>query len=105
MAISNTELTTSLGNIYVSSGASVVSVMYFCNHDGSARDFSLYAVPSTVDLANVGTDQQIYRNVQVASDDTFVVDMEKLVLADGDYLVANASANSAFAVTVSYTGI
>lgn len=105
MAILNTSLTTILGNIYVSSGASVVSVMYFCNTDSSARTFNLYAVPANVDLGNVDVSQQIYKDVQVSPGDTFVIDMEKLVLADSEYLVANTSANTSIIATTSYTGI
>lgn len=79
--------------------------MYFCNTDSSARTFNLYAVPAGTDLGNVDVSHQIYKDVQVAANDTFVVDMEKLVLADDDYLVANASANTAITATTSYTGI
>jgi ribosome-binding ATPase YchF (GTP1/OBG family) len=101
MAISNTLLTTSISNVYVSSGNSVISVMYFCNTDATAKNINVYAVPngtSTVD-ANV----QIYKDVQIASGDTFVVDMEKLVLANGDTIQANASGN--VTATASYVGI
>jgi ribosome-binding ATPase YchF (GTP1/OBG family) len=103
MAISNTSLTTAIANVYVSSGNSVVSVMYFCNTNSTAKNISVYAVPSgttTVD-ANV----QIYKDVQIAAGDTFVVDMEKLVLANGDMIQANTSANLSVTATVSYVGI
>lgn len=103
MAITNSLLTTSVSNVYVSSGDTVVSVMYFCNTDSVTRTFDLYAVPAgtgTVD-ANV----QIYKDVQITSGDTFVVDMEKLVLTDDDTLQASASANNAITATVSYVGL
>lgn len=103
MAISNTGLTTLVSNVYVSAGNSVISAMYFCNTDATAKNISVYAVPagtSTVD-ANV----QIYKDVQIAGGDTFVVDMEKLVLANGDTIRANASGNLSVTATVSYVGI
>lgn len=103
MAISNTTLTTAISNVYVSSGNTVVSCMYFCNTDVSARNFDLYLIPSG--SADANTTVQIYKNVQVASSDTYVMDMEKLVLGNGDMLRANASANTAVTVTVSYVGI
>lgn len=103
MAISNTLLTTSPANIYVSSGNSVVSVMYFCNNDASARTISLYAIPNGSVTANASV--QIYKNLQIASGDTYVVDMEKLVLSNGDKIQANASANTSVTATVSYVGI
>jgi hypothetical protein len=102
MSIANTQLTTSTAAIYTSSGNSVVSVMYFCNTDSTARSFSLYAVPSA---GTAGTTNQIYKNVLLQPSDTYVVDMEKLVLANGDTIQAVASANSAIAATVSYVSI
>ena len=103
MAISNTLLTTVVSNGYVSSGNTVVSVMYFCNTDATAKTFDLYAVPSGTTTIN--SDVQIYKSVQIQSNDTFVVDMEKIVLANGDTLRAAASANSAITATVSYVGM
>ena len=103
MAISNSVLTTTISNVYVSSGNTVVSVMYFCNTDSTSKTFNLYAVPSGTSTVNGNV--QIYKNIQIAGDDTFVVDMEKLVLGNGDTLRANASANNTVTATVSYVGI
>lgn len=103
MAISNTVLTTSISNVYVSSGNSVISVMYFYNNDASARDFSLFLVPSGT--TTIDSTVQIYGNVQVTPYDTFVVDLEKLVLSNGDSIRANASANTSITATVNYVGI
>jgi len=103
MAISNTVLTTSISNVYVSSGNSVVSVMYFYNDNASTRDFSLFLVPSGT--STIDSTVQIYGNVQVTSQDTFVIDLEKLVLGNGDTIRANASANTSVTASVSYVGI
>ena len=106
MALTNTALTTIPSSIYVSSGNTVVSAMYFCNNSGSAVNFNLYAIPSGVTTANANV--QIYNSVQVASLDTFVVDWEKLALANGDRLAANLTfgqANLSIVATVSYIGI
>jgi len=103
MAISNTLLTT--GNaqvIYTSSGSTVVSLMYFNNQNASAQTINVYAVPSG---GTVGGNTQIYSSLQLASKDTYVTDWEKLVLANGDALYANASANVSVVATVSYIGI
>lgn len=100
MAISSTSLTLGTGNIYVSSGNSVVSVMYFCNQGGTAANLNVWAVGAG---AAFGSANLIYREVEIAAADTFVVDMEKLVLAGGDYLVANTGGT--VSATVSYVGI
>lgn len=102
MAITNTILDT-VGNVlYASSGSTVVSVMYFCNNDSTQQSIQVYAVPNG---GSVAANTIVYKNVTIAAGDTFVVDMEKLVLANGDALFANASANSAITATLSYIGV
>ena len=106
MAISNTVLTTALGNVYVSSGASAITSIYFCNGSGAgAVTFNLYAVPSNIDPAAVGAGQLLYQDVSVTQGDTYVIDTEKLILDSGDYLVANCSANTSVVTTISSIGI
>jgi hypothetical protein len=102
MSIINTALTTSVSNIYVSSGNTIVSVMYFCNYSASTVSFNLYAVPSASTASNSNI---IYNAVQLASGDTYVVDFEKLVLSNGDTLRANATVNTSITSTVSYIGV
>ena len=103
MAISNNLLTTTISNVYVSSGNTVVSTMYFCNTSTGARNFDLYLMPAGTSSAN--TSVQIYKNIQIAASDTYVMDMEKLVLGSGDMLQANACANTAITCTLSFVGI
>jgi len=102
MSIINTSLTTIASNIQVSSGNTAISAMYFCNYGATATTFNLYAVPNG---STVGTNSQIYYNIQVAAGDTFVADWEKLILGNGDTLRANASANAAITATISYIGV
>jgi hypothetical protein len=102
MAISNTVLSTTSSAIYTSTGNSVVSVMYFCNTSATAKNIDVYLIPSG---GTAGATTQIYKSVQIAGNDTFVVDMEKLVLANGDTIEATASLNSSVTATVSYVGI
>lgn len=102
MSIINTGLTTVISNIYVSSGNTVISAMYFCNYSASTISFNLYAVP---DGSTDGSSTIIYNNVQLAANDTYVIDWEKLVLGNGDTLRANASANTSVTSTVSYIGV
>jgi hypothetical protein len=77
--------------------------MYFCNTDASTRTLNVYLMPQGT--ATTDTSVQIYKDVQIAAGDTLVVDMEKLVLSDGDMIQATASANVAITATVSYVGI
>lgn len=103
MAITNSLLGTTPANIYVSSGNTVISTMYFCNTDTSARNINVYLLPDGNTTAN--TFVQIYKDIQLAGGDTYVMDMEKLVLGPGDQLQANCTVAGVVNATISYVGI
>ena len=105
MSVQNTQITTSASNIYVSSGNTVVSVMYFCNTGASAVNLNVFLMPAAVAGSVTTTAYQIYSNIQLASNDTYVTEWEKVVLGNGDVIKANCTANSAVTATVSYVGI
>lgn len=102
MSIINTTLDTSVANIYASTGNSVVVTAFFCNTDVSARTFNLYAVPAA---GTAGISNQILKSVTINAGDTYIMNSERLVLANGETLQANASVNSVVVATVSYTGV
>lgn len=101
MAITNATLTLNPANIYVSSGNTVVSTMYFCNYGASAANLTVWALPNTITAQSEV--HMIYREVQIASADTFVIDMEKLVLQNGEQIKANAGGS--VSATINYVGI
>lgn len=88
-------------NIYVSSGSTVISTMYFCNWGSSAANLNVWVTGSGA--AYSATANLVYREISIAAGDTFVVDREKLVLGSGDYIRANAG--SSVSATVSWVGI
>lgn len=102
MSIANTTLTTEATPVYTSTGSSATTAIYFHNINGSAQTFNLYVVPNGQTVGNV---HKIYGTKSVSSNDTYIIDMEKLLLDNGDSLYANASANSAIVTTISYTSI
>jgi hypothetical protein len=102
MALINTTLTTAVANIYASTGNSVVVTAFVCNTDSSARTFNLYAVPTS---GTASTSNQILKEVSINAGDTYIMNSERLILANGETLRANASVNSVLVVTVSYTGV
>jgi hypothetical protein len=104
MAIQSTSLALGQSNIYVSSGNTVVSVMYFCNQNSAAANLNVWVVGAGSDAGGTSSAANlIYREIQLAAADTYVVDMEKLVLSGGDYIRANAGGT--VSATVSYVGI
>ena len=101
MAISNTLLTLASANIYASSGNTVISTMYFCNQGAATANLNVWIVAAPNVAAS--TTNIVYKEIQIAASDTFVVDMEKLVLAPNDQVKANSG--GAVSATVSYVGI
>lgn len=104
MSIHSTALGTTVGNIYVATGTqgNVVSVSYFCNRNGSSTTFSLYLVPAgfTANANNI-----IYSNKTLTSNDTYILELEKMILSRGDMLQAVANTGNAIVATVSALGI
>jgi hypothetical protein len=104
MSIHSTALGTTAGNIYVATGTqgNVVSLSYFCNRSVSSTAFSLYLVPSgfTANANNV-----IYSNKTLTSGDTYILELEKMILSRGDMLQAVANTGNAIVATVSALGV
>lgn len=101
MATQSTTLTLATSNIYASSGNTVISTMYFCNYGAAAANLNVYI--TGVGSAFNATANLVYREVQIAPADTFVIDREKLVLANGDYIRANSGGT--ISATVNFVGI
>lgn len=101
MSLVNTGLTTVASNVYVSSGINGITTMYFANYGGSQVTINIYAIPSG---GTAGNSTVIYSGVPIASNDTLVVDTEKIVLGNGDRIMANVSANTVTA-TLSILGM
>lgn len=104
MTIQNTVLGVTVANIFVGTGTlgSAISTMYFCNRSASVTTFNLHVVPagSTADANNI-----VYSNKSISSNDTYVVDLEKLFLGPNDTLQAVANTGNAIVATVSSIGV
>ena len=104
MSIQSTALDTTVGNIFVATGAqgNVVSVSYFCNRSGSTTTFTLHLVPNggTASANNI-----VYSNKTITANDTYILELEKIILANGDMLQASANTANAIVATVSTLGI
>jgi hypothetical protein len=102
MSIINTSVTTTAAPIYTSSGNSATTVIHFCNYTNDGATANVWVVPngSSADSSTI-----IYSNVSLTSQNTLVVDTEKLILGDGDAIYANVSADGKVTATVSYIGI
>lgn len=104
MALKNTILTTAPQSIHTATttpDGDLVAVMYFCNTSNNPCTVRVHAVPSG---SSPATDNIIYYDIVIAPRDTFVVDMEKIMLGVGDALYASANVSSVVACTVSTLG-
>ena len=99
MAIQSVTLGNGYSTVYTSNGNNAITVMYLCNTSQDTVTFNLYAVPngSVPDTNNI-----FYYAVPIAPTDTYVIDMEKLILGDQDQVVATSSSlTNAIVVTIS----
>lgn len=108
MAIALGNVTTAIGNVYVSSGDTAVTFLSICNTTAGNITANVHVVPSgdtadatnltligleiTASGANTGDTYQLYSGG------------EKLLLGNGDSIQMSASANSLTTIT-SYTSI
>lgn len=87
MAIVNTAILATNTAIYTSSGTNAITTVIVCNTGVADRELTLYAVPNG---GSAGTTSMIVNALVVPAGDTVSFDQEKMVLANGDSLVAVA---------------
>ncbi len=103
MAITNSTLTDSVAAaVYTSTGNSAVTTAYFCNKTASSVQVNVFVVSAGF-VAN--GNNIIYSNLNIASNDTYIMEAERLLFNNGDYIYANASVADAVVATTSFTGI
>ena len=101
MPILQGSATTTGGNIYTSSGNTVITWVSLCNYTAANITANLHVLQNGCSAANIN---MIACNVLIQSGDTYQIytGNEKLILATTQALYAVANAN-ALAATVSYT--
>lgn len=103
MSISTANITTVLGNAYVSGGNTAITYMTICNYGASNVTANIYAVPfgNTASNTNIMMSQ-----LTILPHDTYQLYQaaEKILLGIGDSIQANVTANTVSIVT-SYTTI
>lgn len=102
MAITNTRLTsTDPITVFTASGQQAITVMYICNSQATGNvNVSVHCVDSG-DSSGSSEDNIIYSNLVVQPNDTYVLDTEKLILDNNDFIDVEASVANAVTITVS----
>lgn len=102
MAIQTTVLSTATSTIYLSAGNSAITTAYICNKTASTVTVNVYIVPQSI---STSSNNLIYSQLSIAGNDTYVMELERILLSNGDSIVADSTANNAVISTISYTGI
>ena len=104
MSISTSAVSTTIGNVYVSSGNTAVTALTLCNYSPGNVSINLYIVPGN---ATPSTTNIVLANLFLTSEDTYELYQasEKFIFGNGDYIAANATANSSVSVVVSSTSL
>ena len=97
MAIVNTAILSTTTTLYTSSGNNAITTVIICNTGVTDRTLTLHAVPSG---GSVGSVNMIVNALNVPAGDTVSFDQEKMVLSNGDSLVAVGS-DTGLSATVS----
>ena len=88
--------------IYQSAGQTAVTTSYFCNKSMGIVTINIHLVPSG-GLAQ--PENLIYWALEIASNDTYIMDTERLIFDSGDSIVAEASSPGSIVATVSYVEV
>jgi hypothetical protein len=100
MAISSTSVnTTAATAIYTSVNSTACTVIYICNTSASTVTVTVNVGAAA---ANANT---IYKLLSIVANDTYVINMERLMLDNGQSIWVTASAANAVVTTVSYLEI
>jgi hypothetical protein len=104
MTIQVGNVTTSPASVYTSVGNTAITFMSLCNYTVGNVVANVFVVPSG-DTA--GNDNVIINNLTITQGDTYQLydGAEKLLLANGDSVQVDASANNAITTVTSYTSI
>lgn len=104
MAIETTAVGNTATPVYTSSGNSAITFASFTNYSGSSATISVYVVPSGDTAGNGNIVIKDY-TINAADTHQLYASGEKLLLENGDTLVATGSATTTFTAVVSYTSI
>ena len=102
MAISQATVGTSATTLFTSVGNNATTAMFFMNDNGSTRQLTVFIVKSG---GTAGATNTITKAIDVTGGNTYVINTEKIVLANGDTIQALASHAASIHATVSSVSI
>ena len=97
MSITQNTVGTSATTLYTSSGTSATSVVYFMNDHSADATIQLHIVKNA---GTASTSNKIVKNLIITAADTYVMDLEKLLLDNGDMIQASSDVDAVVHATV-----
>ena len=102
MAISQATVGATATTVYTSTNTTAITCMFFMNDNAAARTLDIHVVKNGESLAATN---KIVKTITVDPADTYVINIEKLVLDNGDTIQCVASVGSSIQATISSVSI
>lgn len=102
MAISQQSIGTGATTLYTSVGTTTTTAIYLMNDHSGGVVVQIHIVPSA---GSASTSNKIIKDLTIAAGDTYILDTERLILANGDTIQASADVGSVVYSTISYIGV
>ena len=102
MAITQATVGTSATTVYTSTNTTAITCMFFMNDNAAARTLDVHVVKNS---ASAAATNKIVKTITIDPADTYVINLEKLVLDNGDTIQCVASGASSIHATVSSVAI
>jgi len=101
MALTNTRLTTTdPTTVFDAVGAQAITVIYLCNTTASVVLVNVFVINSS-DSTGSAYSNMVYSQLELTSNETYVISTEKLILSDNDLIEVEANIADCVTVTVS----
>ena len=108
MAIAQAELTSTASSVFTASSDVAITTLFICNRHYEAISFDMWMVPNTYSNTSPANTHAIIVNIPIEGEDTFLFDVERILLSSGDKVYArmntNPQANSVTS-TIIYTAV
>ena len=110
MAITQTRIDGSaehLANaVYTATADTAVTAIHICNITGADATINIYVLPSDGSTTTPTENNKIYNQLTIQATDTYIIDTEKLILANGDKIFIELPDSSGQVVaTISTIGL
>ena len=102
MALFQTQLGTSATTVFDPAADSAVTTLFLCNTHSATVTVTLYLINGSGAPDDTNA---IWKDISIASKDTFVMNNERLILAAADFIKGLASVASKVTVTGTFTTI